>query len=246
MKVTQLINHLHWPLALFTMLVFFALIKLGVWQTDRASEKQHRLAKIEKIAGQQVIPLSQALIQQSSMDINDLKVQVTAEFDSLKLLLLDNQVHKGQVGFRVLQLVSHQDGNSLVNLGWVAGTRDRNQLPTVNAISGQQTFKGNLRKVEVGVMLQSQVFDQITWPLVIQQIELDKLSDALGVDLGDYVIYLDKEESLGFVKNWQPIVMPPEKHQAYAFQWFSLAMAWLLLMGWAFFKSYNNKKIKAL
>ena len=246
MKVTQIINHLHWPLALFTMLVFFALIKLGVWQSERATEKQQRLAKIEKIAGEQVIPLAQAFEQQSSMDINDLKVQVTGAFDPERVMLLDNQVHQGKVGYRVLQVVNHQLGSSLVNLGWIAGTRDRAQLPQVEPLTGKHNFNGNLRQIEVGVMLQSQQFENISWPLVIQQIELDKLSELLGLSLGDYVIYLDKQEPIGFVKNWQPIVMPPEKHQAYAFQWFSLATAWILLMGWAFFKSYNNKKLKAL
>ena len=30
--------------------------------------------------------------------------------------------------------------------------------------------------------------------------------------------------------------MPPEKHRAYAFQWFSLAVAWLSLMIWASYR----------
>jgi len=29
----------------------------------------------------------------------------------------------------------------------------------------------------------------------------------------------------------------PEKHQGYAFQWFSLALAWLSLMIWAGYKN---------
>ena len=62
-----------------------------------------------------------------------------------------------------------------------------------------------------------------------------------------FVVYLDENEALGFVKNWTPIVMPPEKHRAYAFQWFSLAVAWLSLMIWASYRSgrdsdVNNKE----
>jgi cytochrome oxidase assembly protein ShyY1 len=57
-----------------------------------------------------------------------------------------------------------------------------------------------------------------------------------------FVVYLDKTESVGYEKNWQPIVMPPEKHRAYAFQWFSLALAWILLMIWASIKFSRNSE----
>jgi len=94
-------------------------------------------------------------------------------------------------------------------------------------------------------MLQEQDFSSVSWPLRIQQIELDKLSHLLQVKLVDFVVYIDQEEKIGYQKNWQPIVMPPEKHQAYAFQWFSLAVAWLVLMVWALVKSNKNNQLKA-
>ena len=75
-----------------------------------------------------------------------------------------------------------------------------------------------------------QDFTQITWPLRVQQIELEKFSKLIGIQLLPFVIYLDTNEALGYEKNWQPIVMPPEKHRAYAFQWLALSIAWLILM----------------
>jgi cytochrome oxidase assembly protein ShyY1 len=35
----------------------------------------------------------------------------------------------------------------------------------------------------------------------------------------------DPAPSSGFVREWTPNVMPPERHAAYAFQWFALAVA---------------------
>ena len=86
-------------------------------------------------------------------------------------------------------------------------------------------------------------FSQPQWPLRVQQVELDKFSAVIEQELLPFIVYVSKNESIGFKKNWQPIVMPPEKHRGYAFQWFSLAAAWLLLMCWA--KFGNNKKKRA-
>jgi cytochrome oxidase assembly protein ShyY1 len=87
--------------------------------------------------------------------------------------------------------------------------------------------------MEKGILLMEQKFTDIAWPLRIQQVELDKFSALTDKQLLPFVVYINEDENLGYKKNWQPIVMPPEKHQAYAFQWFSLAIAWLVLMLWA-------------
>lgn len=74
----------------------------------------------------------------------------------------------------------------------------------------------------------------------MQQIEIDKFSRLINKQLLPFAVYLDKKVSIGYKKNWQPVVMPPEKHRGYAFQWFSLACAWLMLMIWAAFKSHQS------
>lgn len=231
-----------------TVLVFSALVKLGVWQNARALEKEQRLIKIEKLTTQNAISLAQvvALANQSNTvtEINDYPVFVAGQFDKEQVFLLDNQVSKGRLGYRAYQVVVTDNYAVLVSLGWVQGSINRQELPEVAALDGQHQFKGNVRLIEVGILLQEQEFSQVQWPLRVQQIELDKFSALTGRQLLPFVVYLDKNEVLGFEKNWQPIVMPPEKHRAYAFQWFSLALAWLLLMLWAKFGVNINKNNK--
>lgn len=227
------------PWLLFTLAVFFSLIKLGLWQNDRAIEKEQRLSRIAELNQQQSISLSQvmALKNQSANNtndyINDIPVFLAGEFVPDVLFLLDNQVNKSGLGYRVLQVFRSENQAVLVNLGWVLGSIDRAVLPDITAISGQFKVQGHVRVPEAGIMLAEQLLTEKNWPLRIQQIELDKFSTLLGYKLLPFVVYLDKTESLGYVKNWQPIVMPPEKHRGYAFQWFSLATAWLMLMAWA-------------
>jgi len=237
------------PWLLFTLLVFALLIKLGFWQLARADEKLQRLANIEQLKSHEALSLNQVIeLEKDAANnklaevINDLPVSITATFDAKHAFLLDNQANNNSLGYRVFQIAKTPKSTFLVNMGWIAGSIDRSVIPTFTSLSGEHHFNGHIRKMEKGVVLQEQTFNQISWPLRVQQIETEKLSPLIGEKLLPFVVYLDKNEALGFVKNWHPVVMPPEKHQAYAFQWFSLAIAWLTLMIWA---SYKNNKEKA-
>lgn len=227
----EYINQLNWFVVIFTLLVFGGLIKLGLWQSSRALEKEQRLTRISQYKTQDALSLSEVLaLQQTNENINDIPVLITGMFNDEKVFLLDNQTHKGRLGYRVLQVLAHDKVAVLVNLGWVEGFIDRNKLPNVKAVSGQQKIKGHIRLVEKGIVLSEQNFTDPQWPLRIQTIEIDKFSSIIEQKLLPFVVYLDTKEKLGFKKNWRPIVMPPEKHRAYSFQWFSLASAWLILM----------------
>jgi surfeit locus 1 family protein len=232
------ISNIRLPWLIFTLLVFSGLVKLGFWQNYRALQKEQRIASIAQLSQTQALSLDQVLSEKE--EINDLPLKMTGEFANEIIFLLDNQTNKGQLGYRVYQVFNSGNKAVLVNLGWVLGSINRQELPDVQAIKGQHQLSGHVRKIEKGIMLMEQVLLKNKWPLRVQQIELDKFSTLISRQLLPFVVYLDKTESVGYEKNWQPIVMPPEKHRAYAFQWFSLAIAWLLLMIWASIKLNKN------
>ena len=235
-------NKMNFLWLILTVLVFSALVKLGFWQNSRALEKEQRLSRIEQLKSQNPLSLNQVNLLAENETINDMPVILNGIFDEEKIFLLDNQVNKGRLGYRVYQVLVAEQYAVLVNLGWVQGSVDRDELPKIKSLSGHYIINGNVRLIEVGIQLQEQVFSDGQWPLRIQQVELDKFSILINRQLLPYVIYLDKNEKIGFVKNWQPIVMPPEKHRAYAFQWFSLAIAWLILMLWAKFGARKSSE----
>lgn len=229
---------------LLSLLVFALLIKLGLWQWERANEKDLRLLQMQQYQQQASLDLkdvlhlmTQAKQSQAQGDalnaeqLNDLPVRLYGRFHDA-VFLLDNQVHKGRTGYQVIRLFVDKRSNSyvLVNLGWIPGSIDRSQLPVVEDINGSIEFSGKLRVIEPTLVLADEVLNHDSWPQRIQAIYLDKISRLLDINLLPFVVYVDNEENLGYVKEWVPIVMPPEKHRGYAFQWFSLATAWLLLM----------------
>lgn len=241
-SLVRFTQSLNWIWVVITLLVFSLLIKLGTWQQDRANEKEQRLKRIEALTEQKALALDALLVKGeiNEAHLNDLPVELKGSFLPEIIFLLDNQPSDGQLGYKVFQVFKHGEHAVLVNLGWVLGSNSRDKLPDVTALSGEMTLSGHIRFIDIGVLLKEQKFTSPSWPLRVQQIEIDKFSRLINKQLLPFAVYLDKKVSIGYKKNWQPVVMPPEKHRGYAFQWFSLACAWLMLMIWAAFKSHQS------
>ena len=242
-KKNQFVRHALW--LTFTIIVFAALVKLSLWQQSRGLEKQQRLARIAQLSQQSPLTLKQIVsLSNKSVaeNINDYPITMSGDFDKDVIFLLDNQVEKGSLGYRVFQLVHSGQYKVLVNLGWVQGSINRQELPNFSAITGKHNFTGHIRLMETGIMLMEQDLTHVAWPLRVQQIELKKFARLINGSLLPFVIYVDEKEELGYKKNWHPIVMPPEKHQAYAVQWAGLAIAWVVLMIWFNFFSQNTRQ----
>lgn len=237
-----------------TIIVFACLVKLSFWQYNRGFEKEQRAIRITQLNQQSPLTLSE--IVKLSKDkqftgkesINDFPVTITGQFNGDYVFLLDNQVENNSLGYRVLQVVETPTHSVLINLGWVQGSIDRSILPDVTPLHGPHNFQGHVRIVEQGIMLAAQDFTQPSWPLRVQQIELDKfsalISPLIDKPLLPFVIYVDPKENLGYKKNWHPMVMPAEKHFGYAFQWAALAIAWLILM--IYFRIKTRKPVHVL
>jgi surfeit locus 1 family protein len=59
---------------------------------------------------------------------------------------------------------------------------------------------------------------------------MDQLEKRLGYPLLPVLLLLDREDAHGFVREWKPVYdVPPDKHRAYAMQWFTLALVLLLI-----------------
>jgi cytochrome oxidase assembly protein ShyY1 len=239
---------------LLSLLVLSLLIKLGLWQLERADEKDLRLQQMQAYQNQAALNLRDVvrLISQDNHVgagdkklndelLNDLPVGLSGFF-SHQVFLLDNQVHQGRTGYQVVRLFHDEPSGMkvLVNLGWIPGNTDRSHIPDVEQIEGEREFTGKLRVIEPAFVLADEDLKKDNWPLRVQAIYIDKIARMLDMSLLPFVIYIDNEETLGYIKEWVPIVMPPEKHRGYAFQWFSLAVAWVILMVVAACKSSDS------
>jgi len=195
---------------------------LGMWQLSRMGEKEARLALIEEKQRAGTAELSGVLNQQQN--IQDWPVTFTGRPDTNKIMLLDNRIVEGKTGYEVLVPVETNAGWVIVNAGWIKGHPDRT-LPAVHYEGGLQTFSGTISVPGDNPMISETAKKGQAFPLVVQQIDTQKLSELTAYPLRHFVIQLDVDNNTPFVRRWQPVVMSPQKHLGYALQWFLLALA---------------------
>ena len=96
---------------LFMIAVITLGIFLGFWQLDRAQQKVDLLQK-----------------QKNNAELN-----ISGEYVHAPILLLDNQVVNGKVGYEVIQLFKTETTQQivLVNRGWVPAKKERHLLPDI-------------------------------------------------------------------------------------------------------------------
>ncbi|MFQ3196386.1 MAG: surfeit locus 1 family protein [Paraglaciecola sp.] len=225
---------------LVTLVAVVIMFALGLWQLQRAEQKSTRLAMIEVAASTSAITLAQTI--NSKEDIRDLPVRLTGTLNPDTYLLLDNRIHQGRVGFEVLSLLSTDSGNVLINFGWVAGDPSRLSLPEVNLPYTLQDIKGKVAIPQTNPMVSETADFVQNWPKVIQQLDLVFIQQVLQQPILPFIVQLDPVVTSGFIRQWQPVVMSPEKHIAYAIQWFGLAIAALMIYGFALRGKIKNKE----
>lgn len=208
---------------LVTFLAVVIMFTLGLWQLQRADEKSQRLAAIELAAVSAPLSLSTAMALKD--EARDFPIHFEGTAQSTKYFLLDNRIQHGQVGYEVIVPVKSALGEVLVNFGWVAAPALRSDLPAVSISGVEKEYQGMLAiPLKNSLISETAIFDQ-QWPKVVQQIDIGLMAQHYAQTLMPFVILLNTETDTEYLRNWQPVVMPPEKHIAYAIQWFLLAGA---------------------
>ena len=131
---------LNWKLTFFSLFFFVSFLKLGFWQLDRKDEKITLIMKKTELSESKGIEPSDI----TSATESGTPVVLKGAFDKKVILLLDNKILGGVVGFEVLQLFRDQSGlYFLVNRGFVPGGRTRLENPEIPKIEGfLGVFKG--------------------------------------------------------------------------------------------------------
>ena len=203
------------------------MIGLGMWQLDRMHQKQARLADIEM--KQQQSPLNIQALSTMDTDVRDVKVTFAGISNNDHILLLDNRTHNGQPGYHVLSPVESNGGTVLVNWGWIKAPRQREQLPQIVLPMALTEFTGIVSMPSYNPLVKETAQSLVNSPARVQSIDIEFFKRQLNLPFLPFVIQLTAPDSNDFIRNWQPVVMPPEKHLAYAVQWFGLALAAIVI-----------------
>ncbi|WKY60367.1 SURF1 family protein [Vibrio sp. SNU_ST1] len=232
-----------WTAVVLTVVSVGTLIKLGLWQLDRGNEKLRYEQQLSERAQQSSRSLdavisewkgsrTQAQGASEQPSLNGLRVDVELETPSGLVVLLDNQINQGTVGYVIYMLgeVPTQDGRKqlLIDLGFVAASRDRRELPRLGSITLPTKMSGRLYTRSVNPLSQELGLENTT-PNRIQNLNITALSEYTGQEVLPFVFQPQSLESWPYELLWRPTAMKSEKHFGYSFQWFVMAAVLLLL-----------------
>lgn len=208
----------------FTGFFLPLLVALGIWQLNRAEEKQILLDQWQQESQNLDWPEQVA----SGLE-NGRPVTVTGLFGE-QSWLLDNRTRDGIAGYEVLTAFYPLQGPPvLVNRGWVAAPRTRNELPDVTPPEGLFSLTGRISQYPVPPVLSSKSVQAEGWPRRVQMLP-GSVARAEIAELPGAVIRLqDSDQPGAYRADWEPDLMGPQTHYGYATQWFALAIVLSIL-----------------
>ena len=212
-----------WRSCLFALLMMPLLVSLGFWQLSRAEEKAELNALYQ---GRQLAGSMEYIELPADVDLSYQPVTLRGRYLNAKLVYLDNRINQGRFGYEIITPFQLQGSlqRVLVNRGWLAGDSGRRTLPFVAAVEGIVTLSGDVH-VSLGKPLSLGEQPKTGWPRVVQHLDIEALNDEIEGDVFPHSVRLKEGSPGAYQANWVVVNVQPEKHQAYAFQWFAMAAA---------------------
>lgn len=217
----------NWRFALLAAFFCLLFVQLGLWQLKRGDEKKQMQESQHRLMLQAPIdfPLGSA-----ESPIQYQPVHVEGRFLNVNLLL-DNQHYQHQFGYNVISPFMLANGQVvLIDRGWIPAGASREELPEITIPLGQLELEGSVyypsqKSWSLGTFFDKKQANNV----VIELIDARIISQFLHKSVYPFIIRMRAEEPNGFIREWQVVSMPPERHKAYAVQWFAMALVIVIL-----------------
>nr|CAA6823445.1 MAG: Cytochrome oxidase biogenesis protein Surf1, facilitates heme A insertion [uncultured Thiotrichaceae bacterium] len=212
-------------LAVIYCLGLLLLTTLGTWQINRGLHKDSVLSLVQPKFKE--YPVLSELPANSSA-LNYQKARLTGSWNTAQVFRLDNRMNKGQLGYEII--TPFQLGNGqiiLVNRGWIAQHEaDNYPLPQSDTISG--TLYVPKKGYTIGESIQPTELSSEHWPKVSLYMDLEAFTAALKQPISPLLLVLDENHTDSLTRIWKAVVILPERHYAYALQWYGLAIVYII------------------
>jgi len=216
-----------WGWTLLTLAAIAAFLSLGSWQYGRGQRRVEQWRAFESVG---------PAVPADALGLSKLPryahVEVQGRWDGARQFLLDNISHDGAPGFEVLTALQLPSGESLlVNRGWLPFSGYRDRLPdialAVTPDAGELRLTGRLGDLPVPGLARGRQPPAMDgpWPRLTSFPSHQELEQALRAKLLPPVLLLDADSGPGYLRQWRPPGIPPERHFGYAFQWWMFAAA---------------------
>jgi len=209
--------------------VIFAVVffSLGIWQIERGQTKTQIMSEFENKLTKEPIYLN---AESKKWD----RVLVSGRWENKKQLLIDNVIHQGIAGYKVLTPLRIDETNKLilVDRGWIKQNKFRDQLPDIQIPDDFESVSGTLEQPELGLVLSDELISN-NWPKISQTKNVEVISKAYTEEIFPMILLADPllKNSLEYIKI-TPTNMTPIKHYGYSSQWFLMFIVLCFMYIW--------------
>jgi len=223
-----------WALVL-TTLVVATCVRLGFWQLDRAAWKETLLQRYA--AAENAAPVAFDTVATAPPATAFPRVTLRGRYLADRIYLLDNPKHDRMGGVEAYVPFAPRGEPVrllLVDLGFLPGSGN-GKLPQLPALAaGEVTLSGlYVPPPAPGFEMGGDAWSaQHGWPKSSIYIDLGEIAADLDAKLYPRVLALDPDPRAIWerAQRLDFSAMPPARHRAYAFQWFTFALAAVVIL----------------
>jgi surfeit locus 1 family protein len=210
---------------LLTIVLIAALVALGRWQLKRADEKRTLDAMFAAGAD-----ATRTIDRDTPRLPRYQHIAASGSYDSTRQVLIDNISNaEDRAGYYVITPFALAGGGFiLVNRGWVPLGASRAAKPQVGVAQNVRELHGRVDELpRAGLQLGQPIPLAPPYPVVASfptRDEIARLMHETAWSRAAQVVLLDPGEPDGYLREWRAPGFPPMRHDAYAVQWFGLAL----------------------
>lgn len=213
-----------WIVMLTAVAAVVATARLGVWQLDRAAQKQALQALIDARAALPPIDgPAMARAPDEALAQHYRRVRVEGYWVAEATIFLDNRQMRDRPGFFVVTPLALDDGTAvLVQRGWVArDARDRSLLPRLPLANARVALQGRIAPPPSRLY----EFDAEATGPIRQNVDLAAFARETRRTLRPLSIQqtVGDDDGGALLRDWPSPSVDVQKNYGYAFQWFALA-----------------------
>lgn len=225
-----------------TVLLCAVGISLAQWQTHRAEQKEAMALLADQQSRLPAIALTSPLPENLQVERRELALE--GDFVSEWPLYLDNRPHNGVAGFYVLMpfQLKGSELHVMIVRGWQArNPNNRTNLPTLRTPSGTLQIRGVARQ-QLDKVLQLGTQEAYAKAAIIQNLDLKEFQTQTKLRFANFFVEQTSPVDDGLQRDWRKPIVGADKHRAYAFQWYALAIMALIFFVVTGFRRGKNKQ----
>ncbi len=220
----------NWMIALCVLLFAGGLVRLGLWQLDRASEKVDQQRSFQESGQQEATPILEVPVAGLEFDLlqhQNRRVSLRGHYLNDKSIFLIYQTYETQIGYEIVTPFQIDESNLIVMVsrGWSGISNYDELVSSLPEIGGPLLLEGQIYVPTVKQAAQKNIAHEVTWPLVIRYLNMDELAPEFQSELFPYVVRLAENQPGVLIRHWPVVLVDSGRNFTYALQWFAMAIA---------------------